>query len=425
MDLCWASAYDWATPIYPVQVPGLDEGKMEESHMISAAAFVEGGIQEACDDTCSICLEAFCDSEPSTVTSCKHEFHLQCILECLLSSMTLFPSLGAEHFLCCVWRKEDEKETYIFICINRCQRSSNCPMCWQPISLKDPDSQELLDAIEQERSFRLTPSRNATTFHHPTFGDFEFQHLPMGVNDPELQDRIIQHLAAAAAMGRTHRIARREGSRSRSSAHARPQFVLFSANPNESSLGPNSASLAPGVAESELATATVPNEFLQSNQISASSSTSLAMPTSRQGISHDNRSYESQSSLPNQDREGPSDFQPFSDNWKSRLNAMSMKYKESISRSTRGWKEKLFSRSSSMADIGTEVRREVNAGIATVSRMMERLETRDNDRGGHVPSNNVDSSVNERSNHENRDTPNETPSNGNNSASFAANPISS
>ncbi|KAL3839385.1 hypothetical protein ACJIZ3_023976 [Penstemon smallii] len=371
-----------------MEVPGLDEGKMEESHMISAAAFVEGGIQEACDDTCSICLEAFCDSEPSTVTSCKHEFHLQCILE---------------------W----------------CQRSSNCPMCWQPISLKDPDSQELLDSIEQERSFRLTPSRNATTFHHPTYGDFEFQHLPMGVNDPELEDRIIQHLAAAAAMGRTHRIAQREGSRSRSSAHARPQFVLFSANPNESSLGPNSASLAPGVAESELATATVPNEFLQSNQISASSSTSLAMPTSRQGISHDNRSYESPS-LPNQDREGPSDFQPLSDNWKSRLNAMSMKYKESISKSTRGWKEKLFSRSSSMADIGTEVRREVNAGIATVSRMMERLETRDNDRGGHMPpSNNVDSSVNERSNHENRDTPNETPSNGNNSASFAANPISS
>ncbi|RYR26019.1 hypothetical protein Ahy_B02g060125 [Arachis hypogaea] len=28
-----------------------------------------------------ICLEAFCDSDPSTVTSCKHEFHFQCILE--------------------------------------------------------------------------------------------------------------------------------------------------------------------------------------------------------------------------------------------------------------------------------------------------------------------------------------------------------
>lgn len=35
-----------------------------------------------------------------------------------------------------------------------------------------------------------------------------------------------------------------------------------------------------------------------------------------------------------------------------------------------------------MADLGSEVRREVNAGIATVSRMMERLETRDNSRTG-------------------------------------------
>ncbi|MQM04701.1 hypothetical protein Taro_037509 [Colocasia esculenta] len=52
-----------------------------ESHLSSAAAFVEGGIQEACDDACSICLESFCDSDPSTVTGCKHEFHLQCILE--------------------------------------------------------------------------------------------------------------------------------------------------------------------------------------------------------------------------------------------------------------------------------------------------------------------------------------------------------
>lgn len=33
-----------------------------------------------------------------------------------------------------------------------------------------------------------------------------------------------------------------------------------------------------------------------------------------------------------------------------------------------------------MSDIGSEVRREVDAGIATVSRMMQRLDTRDNTR---------------------------------------------
>lgn len=44
--------------------------KMEnkaENHMTSAAAFVEGGIQESSDDACSICLEEFNDNDPSTV----------------------------------------------------------------------------------------------------------------------------------------------------------------------------------------------------------------------------------------------------------------------------------------------------------------------------------------------------------------------
>lgn len=38
-----------------------------ETHLTSAAAFVEGGIQPACDDACSICLEDFSESDPSTV----------------------------------------------------------------------------------------------------------------------------------------------------------------------------------------------------------------------------------------------------------------------------------------------------------------------------------------------------------------------
>lgn len=93
--------------VWRLRLPRMEEGKKSENHLTSAAAFVEGGVQEACDDACSICLEAFCESEPSTVpieycscygwldlsfqwsnyilllqvTVCKHEFHLQCILE--------------------------------------------------------------------------------------------------------------------------------------------------------------------------------------------------------------------------------------------------------------------------------------------------------------------------------------------------------
>ncbi|XP_059300289.1 E3 ubiquitin-protein ligase RHF2A-like isoform X3 [Lycium ferocissimum] len=258
----------------------MEQGKMSEDILTSAAAFVEGGIQDACDDACSICLEEFSDSDPSTVTGCKHEFHLQCILE---------------------W----------------CQRSSQCPMCWQPLSLKDTNSQELLDAVEHERNIRMNPPRNTTIFHHPTLGDFELQHLPASATDSELEERIIQHLAAAAAMGRTRHLARREGPR-----------------------GSNAAV----------------------NQLGTSSNSRTPPP---------------QSSPNNQDRAGPSDFQSFSESIKSRLSAMSMRYKESLTKSSRGWKEKFFSRNSSTPDHCAESRSEVSAAVATVSNLMEHLETTD------------------------------------------------
>ncbi|XP_062171524.1 E3 ubiquitin-protein ligase RHF2A isoform X6 [Alnus glutinosa] len=341
-----------------ISAQGMEEAKKSESHLTSAAAFVEGGIQEACDDACSICLEAFCDSDPSTVTSCKHEFHLQCILE---------------------W----------------CQRSSQCPMCWQSISLKDPTSQELLEAVERERSFRFNPSRNATIFHHPTLGDFELHNqLPVGANDAELEERIIQHLAAAAAMGRARHIARREGHRNRSSAQGRPQFLVFSAHPNsppaasapvQRGEGENAHAIAVAAISSPHTTvgeepsqlsSSVPRP--QTDQISASASGSSVLAANQRGSDRSS----SQPLSSSQDRAGPSDFQSFSDSIKSRLNAVSTRYKESISKGTKGWRERLFSRNTSMADLGSEVKREVNVGIATVSRMMERLETRDNSRTG-------------------------------------------
>lgn len=338
----------------------MDEGVKSENHLTSAAAFVEGGIQEACDDACSICLEAFCESEPSTVTCCKHEFHLQCILE---------------------W----------------CQRSSQCPMCWQPISLKDPSSQELLDAIEQEKSLRANAHRNTTIFHHPTLGDFELQHLPVGGTDSELEERIIQHLAAAAAMGRTRHVARREGQRNRSSAQGRPHYLVFSTHANgppvasvssspTQSIESESVSSAAAAAQptslitrGEDSTQIVPPPSSQADQIYASASRSSGPASNHHGTSsHNQRS--PTSSADSYDKAGPSEFQSFSESLKSRFNSMSMRYKESITKSTKGWKEKLFSRNTSTMDLGSEVKGEGNSGISTVSGMMERLEIRDNSR---------------------------------------------
>lgn len=70
----------------------------------------------------------------------------------------------------------------------------------------------------------------------------------MGADDAELEEQIIQHLATAAAMGRTHRIARRDGSRGRSSGtHGQPQFLVFSTLPSGGSAGSvQSYSSSPG-----------------------------------------------------------------------------------------------------------------------------------------------------------------------------------
>ncbi|KAJ6994314.1 hypothetical protein NC653_017211 [Populus alba x Populus x berolinensis] len=384
-----------------LKVLEVDEAKKPEVHMTSAAAFVEGGIQESCDDACSICLEDFCESDPSTVTNCKHEFHLQCILE---------------------W----------------CQRSSECPMCLQSISLKDPTSQELFEAVERERKIRAAPSRNATIFHHPALGNFELQHLPVGVSDSELEERIIQHLAAAAAMGRTGHFGRGGGQRNRSSPHGRPHFLVFSTHPGAQPSGHVSSSLSQLGRENEPAAGVVASpstpltsvedepsqQALQLPPILTDQSSSASGTTvMRQGLSFNNRSTSSQSALPNQDRAGPSEFQSFSLSLKSRLNAVSMRYKESISRSTRGWKERLFSRNSSVSDLGSEVRRDVNAGIATVSGMMERLETRDNSEANQVSVSThwTDRPAAERSNQNNAETHIESPVNeGSTPVSFAA-----
>jgi E3 ubiquitin-protein ligase RHF len=201
-------------------------------------------------------------------------------------------------------------------------------------------------------------------------------------------------------MGRAHHLGRREGHRGRSGSHGRPQFLVFSAHPNSPSAGAISSSSAqvegdndsnpvtPRASESSPRAIRIGDTGNQSPGmltydaeqdavVSSGNSTPVSSPR------FFNRRHSTGQSTP--DRAGPSDVQSFSDSLKSRLNAVSMKYKESITKSTRGWKERLFSRNSSVADLGSEVRREVNAGIASVSRMMERLETRGNSRTGDSP----------------------------------------
>lgn len=309
-----------------------------DERMTSAAAFVEGGVQEACDDACSICLEEFSQSEPSTVTNCRHEFHLQCILE---------------------W----------------CQRSSNCPMCWQPVSLKDATSQELLEAVEQERKL----NSNARVLQHPSHGDFGMHHLSLGATEAELEERILQHLAAATAMRRGPHYLRRDGQRNGSPSQAHPHhpFLIF-ARPGTSQgtaggersdsagISPRSPSLrqpnSPGARELPVSYCPVRPDQIPLNR--AGSNVSFA---SRLGFLPESR-FASQSSPRSQDAAGPSDLQTISESLRSRFSDWSTRYRESFSRNTRGWKERLFARSNSSFDFSPEGQREGSSAMGGASR---------------------------------------------------------
>ncbi|KAL6893933.1 hypothetical protein ACP4OV_008031 [Aristida adscensionis] len=324
----------------------MDEKAKVESKLSSAAAFVEGGVQDACDDACSICLDAFCDSNPSTVTSCKHEYHLQCILECVPEKLPVSHVLAA-------YQHE--------------RSSEHC-------------SQELLEAVEQERNMQANRSQSNAVFRHPVLGDFE---IPVGADAAELEERIIQHLAVAAAMRRSHRHHRRDGRHSGPGANNRPQILVLSPDAithdgmHTSSGQEEDYEQTPAAVSARPLATLVEQEHASRGLEEASNSfphySTPADDTSRSN----NRISESQSTPIDQDSEGPSDLQSFSDTLRSRLQSASMKYKDSITKSTRGWRDRWFSRSNTISDIGSEVRREVNLGIAAVSRMMERLETKD------------------------------------------------
>lgn len=132
--------------------------------------------------------------------------------------------------------------------------------------------------------------------------------LPVGASDADLEERIIQHLAAAAAMGRARHIARREGQRNRSSAQGRPHFLVFSTHPNSPPMAPTSSSpsqrgddeatptiavanLSPSPATGEQSSQLTLVAPVQEEQVSASGSGSSALGTEHQGSSYNNRSF--------------------------------------------------------------------------------------------------------------------------------------
>ncbi|XP_056161567.1 E3 ubiquitin-protein ligase RHF1A-like [Syzygium oleosum] len=296
------------------------------------------------EDGCSICLECFTSQDPATVTTCNHEYHLQCILE---------------------WS----------------QRSKECPICWQLLSLKDPGSQELLSAVEQERKRR---SRNRSTPSPTTVisfpEDFGIGQDLSSQDVSDIDERVLQHLAAAVS--RAHYVRRRERQRSSGLGSSR---VRVSSSPDNS----------PGMHHSHL-TNTEGQEGLivESSSSDLTSGTPICLNIRPQspmsspianmapgaavnGGTFGSRILRSQvrvNSHQSPQEPSPPEISSFSESLKSKFSSATARYKESISKGTRGLKEKILARNSSVKELSKGVQREMSAGIAGVARIIERLD---------------------------------------------------
>ncbi|GFY85068.1 RING-H2 group F1A [Actinidia rufa] len=259
------------------------------------------------------------------------------------------------------------------------QRSKECPICWQLLVLKDPASQELLAAVENERNLRA--KRNVYHIHDENEINYDNSY----VDESDFEDRIMRHFAAAA---RRARYANRRG-RQRSSGIGPSELLL-----------PVPSEDLPDVPHMH----TSPEERLSSRyEFFNSDSQDFGMLTTidgqrqtsvvrddinmgpNSGDDRDGFIKPSQLSPENPQRPSSSEFLAFSESIKSKFSAASARYKESISKSTQGFKEKLFARNIAVKELGKGVQREMNAGIAGVAKMIERLDLTNKRTGVSVP----------------------------------------
>lgn len=323
-----------------------------DSPMVSAAAAssssssssLGAGVDDAFeDDSCSICLDPFTAQEPATVTCCNHDYHLQCILE---------------------WS----------------QRSKECPICWQLLVLKDHASQELLAAVETERLLRSRNSTPASMIVPHLDDDYDVEQDSYS-DDSDFDEHIMQHLAAAAS-SRAHHVHERERQRSvgpsqviafNSPEHvATVQQTCTSPEEGQTLIHGSSVINSPtpdtlSVNIQNLSSVTPPDV----NQVSTTAVNSPFKP----------RILFRQPPTDTPEGQGSPEVLSLSDSIKSKWFAASARYKESLSKSTRGIKEKLVARNNSVKELSKEVQREMSAGIAGVARMIERLDLTSNRTG--------------------------------------------
>ncbi|XVF38164.1 hypothetical protein REPUB_Repub20aG0076600 [Reevesia pubescens] len=303
----------------------------------SPLSSLDGAFDGGFEDGCSICLEPFTVQDPATVTSCRHEYHLQCILE---------------------WS----------------QRSKECPICWQSFVLKDPVSQELLDAVRIERHCRLRITAPAvpTDLHH-FHDEFSVEEDASHSDDSDFDECILMHLAAAVS--RTRYVHRREKQRSSGLGPSRDLFLASRENMSGAQdtypTSPDECqNLSYGLPQHDSLASGIPSVNIHP----ASPVTPSVNVVSSAAYGGDKATKLSQPQLDTPPRPSSSEAFSFSESIKSKLSTASARYKESISKGTRGLKEKLLARNNSVKELSKGVQREMSVGIAGVAKMIEHLD---------------------------------------------------
>eukprot|EP00850_Spirogloea_muscicola_P006080 SM000028S10174 [mRNA] locus=s28:866943:870355:+ [translate_table: standard] len=322
---------------------GKDDALSAAGKYNSAAAFVESGVQDGLEDACSICLETFTFDEPSTLTTCNHEYHLQCILEC----------------------------------------------------------QELLEACSQERAL-LKQALSPPVFYRAPLDGFEMiRYAASYPDDTDLERRIMQHLAAAAAGMSRARLANQD-----SDSASTPLAVTHAASFGGATSAPNAAAgpststgrsgglSAAGISKASSSsspisplsgssrTASAPGMLLTGSGAGPAVIVGSAPPVgsgrllrehTRKDVKDRHRSISIDCGESSQ-RDTPSgsdarDYQgsevPSSssaESLKGRFVAASTRYRETLSKSTRSFRERLRLRSTAVADLSARAR-EMSAGV--------------------------------------------------------------
>ncbi|CAK7326988.1 unnamed protein product [Dovyalis caffra] len=333
---------------------------LSDTPMISAAASsssssLGAGVDDAFEeDACSICLDPFTVQDPATV----------------LIAAALFSRNG-----CLAWDYGAMAVIHFTRFWFRSQRSKECPICWQLLVLKDLASQELLAAVENERRLRSKNLTPASVIAPHLDDDYDVEEDSYS-DDSDFDEHVMQHLAAAAA-SRARYVRKRE--RQSSTGFGSSQVLAFT-SPEHVPTVHQTYTSPEEVQTLSYGSSVINSPTPGSPSINIQNLSSVAPPVVNQvsttavNSPFNPRVLFRQPPTDTPQGQGSLELLSLSDSIKSKWFAASARYKESLSKSTRGIKEKLVARNNSVKELSKEVQREMSAGIAGVARMIERLD---------------------------------------------------